>query len=376
MVAMYHHSLCDTDVFIVGGGPAGLAAAIATRQAGFAVTVADIARPPIDKACGEGIMPDGLAALAKLGIHLPADQTLAFRGIRFSDTDSAVEASFPQGHGLGIRRTRLHRILADRAKELGVVMHWGTRVTAITPDGVSVNGRNLRCRWLVGADGQNSCIRRWAGLDSLAPPLRRFGFRCHYRLTPWSEFVEVCWTDRGQLYVTPISKDEICLALITREPDTRIDDALAMFPSIANKLRGAEQITREQGAISCTHALPCVYNGSRVLVGEASGSVDAITGDGLSLAFQHAEALAHALKKEDLAEYQAAHRKIASFPRWMSRLMLTMDRSPVLRRRALRALSADPSLFARLLAIHTGALPPLAFGVHRTLALGWRLIAA
>jgi menaquinone-9 beta-reductase len=375
MVAMYH-SLCDTDVFVAGGGPAGLATAIAARQVGFAVTLADVAHPPIDKSCGEGIMPDGLAALAKLGVVLPADQTFPFRGIRFSDSDSAVEASFPQGRGLAIRRTRLHKTLVDHAMELGVVMHWGTRVTGITPDGVSVNGRNIRCRWLVGADGQNSRVRHWAGLESATPGSRRFGFRCHYRVIPWSEYVEVCWTDRGQLYLTPVGGDEVCLALITHEPHTRVDDALATFPAVMENLRGAELITREQGAISRMLTLPAVYKGSRVLVGEASGSVDAITGDGLSMAFQQAEALVLALLHNDLALYQVAHRKIARLPRLMSELMLFMDKSPLLRRRALRALSVDPSLFARMLAIHTGALSPLAFGVQGTLTLGWHLITA
>ena len=52
----------STDVFVIGGGPAGLAAAIAARRRGLDVTVADCSVPPIDKACGEGIMPDGLAA--------------------------------------------------------------------------------------------------------------------------------------------------------------------------------------------------------------------------------------------------------------------------------------------------------------------------
>ena len=373
---MYHHTLCDTDVFIAGGGPAGLAAAIATRQAGFAVTVADIAHPPIDKTCGEGIMPDGLAALAKLGIRLPAEQTVPFRGIRFSDSDSAVYASFPQGHGRGIRRIRLHQILVNRANELGIVMHWGTRITGITSDGVSVNGHNIRCRWLVGADGQNSRIRQWAGLEASRPPGHRLGFRCHYRVMPWSEFVEVGWTDLGQLYLTPVGKEEVCLALITHKSHTRIDHALASFPAMADKLHGAELITREQGAISRTQALAAVYKGNRLLVGEASGSVDAITGDGLSMAFQHAQALAVALKNDDLASYQAAHRKIARLPRLMSRMMLLMDKNPWLRRRALRALSADPSMFARLLAIHTGALSPRSFGVQRTLALGWNLLTA
>ena len=375
MVAMYH-SLCDTEVFVAGGGPAGLATAIAAQQAGFAVTLADVAHPPIDKTCGEGIMPGGLAALAKLGIALPADHTYPFRGIRFSDSDSAVEASFPQGFGYGIRRTRLHQILVDRATELGIVMHWGTRVTGITPDGISVNGRNIRCRWLVGADGQNSRIRHWAELDSSSWGSRRFGFRCHYRVVPWSEYVEVCWTDRGQLYLTPVGREEVCLALITHEPHTRVDDALAAFPAITKNLRDAELITREQGAISRSYALPAVYKGSRVLVGEASGSVDAITGDGLSMAFQHAQALVRSLKNNDLAAYEAAHRQIARLPRLMSELMLIMDKSPFLRRRALRALSVEPSLFARMLAIHTGALPPLSFGVQSTLALGWRLLTA
>jgi flavin-dependent dehydrogenase len=371
-----YHSLCDTDVFVAGGGPAGLATAIAARQAGFAVTLADVAYPPIDKSCGEGIMPDGLAALAKLGVILPADQTFPFHGVRFSDPDSAVEASFPQGRGFGIRRTRLHTLLVAHAMELGVVMHWGTRVTGITPDGISVNGRNIRCRWLVGADGQNSRVRRWTGLEPSTPGSRRFGFRCHYRVIPWSEYVEVCWTDRGQLYLTPVGADEVCLALVTHEPHTRVEDALRKFPAVADNLRGAELITREQGAISRTIALRAVYKGSRVLVGEASGSVDAVTGDGLSMAFQHAEALVNALLGNDLSLYQTAHRKIARLPRLMSELMLFMDKSPLLRRRTLRALSADPSLFGRMLAIHTGALSPLSFGVHGTLILGWRLITA
>jgi 2-polyprenyl-6-methoxyphenol hydroxylase-like FAD-dependent oxidoreductase len=59
----------DTDVLVIGGGPAGLAAAIAARRKGFSVAVVDAAVPPIDKACGEGLMPDALSALAELGIQ-------------------------------------------------------------------------------------------------------------------------------------------------------------------------------------------------------------------------------------------------------------------------------------------------------------------
>ena len=88
-------SLPDTDVLVVGGGPAGLSAAIAARRKGFSVAVVDSAVPPIDKACGEGLMPDALRALAELGVEIPAGVGAAFRGIRFVGDDVSVEAARP-----------------------------------------------------------------------------------------------------------------------------------------------------------------------------------------------------------------------------------------------------------------------------------------
>ena len=110
----------DTDVFVAGGGPAGLAAAIAASQAGLAVTLADVARPPIDKACGEGIMPEGIVALGRLGITPAPGQFFALAGMRFIDSNGAIDARFPRGAGCGVRRTVLHQWLVDRAAEAGV----------------------------------------------------------------------------------------------------------------------------------------------------------------------------------------------------------------------------------------------------------------
>src|SRR3954471_19251550 len=114
-----------TDVFVVGGGPAGLAAAIALRARGFDVTLGDHSHPPIDKPCGEGLMPDALAALRRLGIKLDDEDSFRFRGIRFLDQNVAVDASFPNGFGIGVRRPRLHQALLDRAAATGVHMLWG-----------------------------------------------------------------------------------------------------------------------------------------------------------------------------------------------------------------------------------------------------------
>lgn len=126
------------EVIVAGGGPAGLAAAIAARQAGLDVSVFDCARPPIDKACGEGIMPDGLAALARLGVTIPAAQACSFRGIRFLDNLHSVQATFAIGMGYGVQRVVLHSLLVQHATQLGVKLNWGVRVTGVAGNAILV----------------------------------------------------------------------------------------------------------------------------------------------------------------------------------------------------------------------------------------------
>jgi len=368
--------MTHTDVFIIGGGPAGLAAAIAARRSGFTVMLADSSEPPIDKACGEGIMPDGLAALAELGVTLPTHSTAVFRGIRFLDSENSVEAQFPAGYGAGIRRTILHPLLVEHASRSGVSMHWGSRVTGLTGNVVQVDGQEISCRWIVGADGMNSRTRHWAGLQKTSNKKLRYGFRRHFAVEPWSEFVEVHWTAKGQLYITPVSEKEICLALVTHERGIRVDDAIAGCSSIPASLRNAASSTREQGALSASFRLKSVVRGSCALIGEASGSVDSVTGEGMSLAFRQALALEKALREDDLSRYQTAHRNLMRLPTMMADLMLLMDRRHGLRRRALSALSRRPDLFGRMLTIHTGNASPLALGLRGATSLGWHMLTA
>src|SRR5579863_1988113 len=187
----------QTDVFVIGGGPAGLAAAIAVRKKGFRVAVADGAQWPIEKACGEGLMPNTVAALRELGVGIGDGDGKLLRGVRFVARESEVEARFPTECAIGMRRVALHRKLVEHAEKCGADLLWGTPVMGISREGVTISapgnneGRFVRARWIVGADGIASRVRMWAGLDAATRRDSRFAVRRHYQMRPWSDFMEV-----------------------------------------------------------------------------------------------------------------------------------------------------------------------------------------
>jgi 2-polyprenyl-6-methoxyphenol hydroxylase-like FAD-dependent oxidoreductase len=347
-----------TEVLVIGGGPAGLAAAIAARKRGFDVTVVDGAKPPIDKACGEGLMPDTMTALRELGVTIGPGDGQALRGVCFKDEETSVEADFSGCRGFGIRRTALHEKMVERAEECGIRLLWNTTVSGLSEDGAHLSDRVCKSKWVIGADGVHSRVRRWAGLDQNGQQVTRFAQRKHFRVKPWTDCMEIHWGEAAQAYVTPLSNDEICVALISRDPRMRLQDAWQKFPELGLRLMHAEASSAERGAATVTRSLRRVYQGRVALTGDASGSVDAITGEGLCLSFHQAIELAEALAKGNLESYQRAHRQISKRPTTMGRLLLFLDRYPSLRRRAFRGMAAEPELFARLLATHLGEASP------------------
>jgi menaquinone-9 beta-reductase len=363
-----------TEVFVCGGGPAGLAAAIASRSQGFDVVVADCFKPPIDKACGEGLMPDGLAALAALGVTLPADETGVFQGIRFVEGGRSMEARFPRGPGRGIRRIVLHELLRQRALALGVKFLWSTQVLGVRKNVVRTGEEEIRTDWIVGADGLQSRIRKWSGLGWGKRLSRRIGLRQHFKVRPWSEFMEVHWCDLGQAYVTPVGAEEICVVVVGRKRFGSVRAALSYFPELASRLAGGEPVSGERGALTEGHRYDRVTQGCTALIGDASGSVDAIAGQGLALSFFQATALGAALKNGNLRSYEEAHRRIRKVPVFMSQTMLLLDRFGPIRRWTQATFQSNPELFERMLSVHVGESPLAFWGERGALRLGVQML--
>jgi flavin-dependent dehydrogenase len=372
------------DILIVGGGPAGLATALALRQRGATVIVADSMKPPIDKACGEGLMPDSLRELARLGVELTAEDGAAFRGIRFVNETNIATAQFPSNSdydvpiGIGLRRQSLHARLVAHAEQAGVELHWSSPVKLKENGCVLVDGKAVQYGYLAGADGQSSQVRRWAGLERGTVLSRRFGFRQHFAVEPWSPFVEVHWGKSGQAYVTPVGLNEVCVATVTGNPHCRPQALLKELPCLRNKLGGAKSkqmlsLDSERGALTTTRRLKRIASGRIALVGDASGSVDAITGEGMGIAFRQAQLLAECLETGNLDRYNKLHPDTLRLPQTMARMILLMDRSVTIRNRALSMLAADSSLFTRLLGVHLGSEPMMHFIATKGLEMAWRL---
>jgi flavin-dependent dehydrogenase len=215
-----------------------------------------------------------------------------------------------------------------------------------------------------------------AGLGAGKVYRRRYGFRSHYQVRPWSPFVEVYWADCGQVYVTPVGVEDVCVVLITSDKHLRLEEALPRFPELRERLAGQTLSGRSMGGVTVTRKLKAVTIGRVALLGDSSGSADAITGDGLSLAFQQATALVDAMCAGDLGEYQRKHDRISRLPRNMGELMLMMDDHPWVRRRVFRGFAQSPQMFEKLLGIHTRTISPLQLGLKDCLSFGWSVLRA
>src|ERR1700733_888945 len=262
-----------------------------------------------------------------------------------------------------------------RAASLGIDLLWETPVTGIEHERVCLGERTIGAKWIIGADGGNSRVRRWAGLDSSRPRNIRYGFRRHYRIAPWTNLIELYWARHAQGYVAYVTENQVCIGLMSRDPRLRADKALRCFPELEGRLRGAEIVSKERGALSVTRKLKRVYRGNVALIGDASGTVDVITGEGLGLAFSQAIVLANCLRSEELRRYQLEHRRLMLRPSLMARLMLTMDGRSGLQQRVLKVLRRRPELFRRLLALHVGQASPRDLALDG-LSFGWGLLTA
>jgi menaquinone-9 beta-reductase len=365
-------------VLIAGGGVGGASLAILLGRAGVEVELFERSTFPREKPCGEGLMPAGVAALERMGLA-SAIGGAPFFGVRYIFPNFKMEGQFPArkgkpAEGRGQRRLHLDGILFAAASATpGVSAYTGAQVDAPIVEngrvtGIIVDGEQRRGDLVIAADGLNSPIRKALGLDM---PLsrKRFGLRVHFRVKPGCE--QPPWVDvfprRGyELYVTPLPDREVLVAALV-ESDGLDGPASSEFtrwvnsePMLAERLHGAEQISplagcSPLGARAKTGAVP-----GAVLLGDAAGFVDPITGSGMAQALATAELLSKYVVQREIPEevwmqrFEQERRAMMRDTRIVTNAALWLASHPNVARGAYQAMRGAPAVFRHFVSVCGG----------------------
>ena len=378
----------SSEIVIIGGGPAGLAAATILGRKGVRVIVLDRQSLPADKVCGEGIMPPGVSILSEIGALplISSEDAHPFAGISYRTTRGAqAKADFESGPGRGIRRTALSRALRTLSSALpSVTLEEGVRVTGVrrTSGGMVVSSSQrppITCRLVIGADGLRSRVRRWAGLEGRPPQRSRFGVRQHFHVAPWSRYVEIYCGPSLEAYVTPCGPTNVGVAILwepSRCPQARPGEELfasllASLPELQERLAGAQAANAPRSTGPFEQRTRHRTSEGLCLLGDASGYLDPCTGEGLTLAFKQAHALGNCLPealgqfrkgsvpRSALLPYESDWRRITRSYFLCTRFMLACQRHPGTFDRLLNFAAGRPDVLRHFTSYNMGTAPLL-----------------
>ena len=332
------------DVIVVGAGPAGLATALGAARAGLDVLVFERRTGPIDKACGEGLMPVAVRALAALDVDPPG---FALRGIAYRRGNLVARTEFRSGPGRGVRRTALQGSLRDAVDAAGVPVR-EERVTEVRQDADRVVVAGESARYLVAADGLHSPIRTALGLAARPVGATRWGLRQHFAIPPRDGFVEVNWSDQAEAYVTPVDDETIGISLLTARRGS-FDAQLAAFPWLVERLAGAAAVSDVRGAGPLRQRVRARVCGRVLLIGDAAGYVDALTGEGIAISLASAAVLVRCLVADRPQQYERAWRVVSRRSRLLTEgLLLSRLHLPGAPRLIVPLAVRAPSLFGSI----------------------------
>lgn len=299
----------QTDVVVVGGGPAGSAAATHLARAGVDVLLVDKAHFPREKACAEYLSPGVVDALDELGAlgRVQSAEHRQLDAMRVVARGREIPLPFTvdrptQNRAIAIKRSVLDDELLRFAAEAGATVMQGSRVSSLIADdndhgvlsGVQVrNGDEefqVDARFVVAADGLHSTVSRLLQLDRPVRWPRKLGLVARFGNVPRP-------IEDGQMHIgediycglSPIGDAEVNVSLVvpmgykpSGTPTGEFyDHMIRTLPGIDRLLGNAERTTNVRGVGPLGKRVRKPYGRGYLLVGDAAGFFDPLTGEGI-----------------------------------------------------------------------------------------------
>ena len=391
--------MLDTEVLIVGGGPAGSSLGFALARQGVDVLIVDRAHFPRGKPCAEYLSPEASRVLDAMGALEQVERSgaAALAGVRVRAPNGAVIAGdFLAQHGyrgyrdrgLSVRREVLDAILLDSARAAGARVLEGARVIDVPRDGARVRGarvhttegrRDLSARFVVGADGLRSVVATRLGLAHRARRPRRLALVTHYRdVAGIGEQAEMHVEADGYIGIADVGNGITTASLVVPASRARelsgdraafLESWIARHRHLAARFAAARRIAPVQATGPFASRARRAWTSGGALVGDAADFFDPFTGEGIYAALRGGELLASALmearsahsernENDALAAYDRARRREFGGKWIVERVIATVVGSPALINRAARNLAARKDLADLLIGVTGNFVPP------------------
>lgn len=386
-------------VVVVGAGPAGAATAILLAERGVDVVVLDRATFPRPKVCGEYLSPETARILDRLGVLKAVDAAGAVPlvGMRITAADGrvldahyrSVDGRQPyRDHAMALSRAAFDAVLVDRVRGLPIDLREGVRVTDLVFDGDRVAGvetvdaggtrATIPASLVIGADGRASVVAQRLGCRR-PHRLRRIA------LTTYVSGLEGC-RQVGEIFVdppdyailNPLAPDRVNMSVVVPLGHVvpwrgRLEAFFAarvkQMPYLARRVAGAERVAPIEAMGPLAYRVTPPRHGGVLLVGDAAGFYDPLTGEGVFSALRGAElaaeTAARALGRGDVSAAALAGYEEARYEAFAAKRRFTQALQLIVRRRRLgnftgRVLTRRPELLDLAMGIVGDYVPPRA----------------